>query len=540
MTKKRFVILAIIIAVIHIGLVLFYGTKKEGFHEDEYYSYWSVSVTANEMKPSNFVWNCGYELQCRFLISENHRFDYGMVVQNQIEDVHPPLYYLALHTVMSLFPNSFYKWFGIILNLLFSLISFGCVVALFYYMSEGVIPKREFAALLAGLIYAVAPSTISAVMLTRMYAMSTMWSIAYALVFVLLMRNRQCDKRRFVFLIVAGAMICYCAFLTHYFALFVPFFLTAAYALYTVLCRTGIVRMLIFGGTCIVAILLGILSFPASLQHVFGGYRGTGAIQGLFDGSLPSRFSIFTGYMQAWIFSGVLYPCLIVFCVMLMVLMILVIRKNDWKSIHNFVCRMLAVLLALVMSYIVLCGTSLIVGADACRYFYPVISLLLPYMAYTIWGVFSILIDNGQERAFFGKRPIVDRVVAACIIVLILIPMLLGYSRKNVLFLYEEDAEKVAFSQEYSKYPLIMVYGSANPYYSWYVDNQLWPFEQVFYLLYEQKDLLNDEKLRNAEKIVVYMDAPEDFLQQLIEDNSNLSTYTLVRHDSFHYVYLLE
>lgn len=541
MTKRRFVIIAVIIAVMHIGLVLFFGAKKEGFHEDEYYSYWSVSVTPNQMQPVNFAWNSGYGLQSRFFVKEDQRFNYGMVVQNQAEDVHPPLYYLALHTLMSLAPNSFYKWFGIMLNLLFSLVSYGCIVALFYYMSEKIIKKRESAALLAGFIYAVAPSTISAVMLTRMYAMSTMWSAIYTLIFVLVMKSRQWSKRQFGFLLAAGAFVCYCAFLTHYFALLIPFFLTAAYSLYALFCRKGILRMLIWGVGCVAAVALGVLSFPACLQHIFGGYRGTGAIQGLIGGGLPDRITIFNDYMQTWIFSGTMYPCLIIFGLMLTVLLVLVIRKNGWKNVHNFVCRMVAIFSALLLSYIILCGGSLIVGAASCRYFYPVTALLFPYMAYTVWCAFSVLGDSIKPiHDFCESHSMVNGAAAFCIMAVILIPVAFGYGKKNVLFLYEEDEEKVAFSQEYSEYPLIMVYSSSHPYRSWYVDNQLWPFEQIFYMMYDKKDELDDDRLREAEKIVVYMDAPEDLLDLLIEDNPHLSTYTLVRHDPFHYVYLLE
>ncbi|MCI9337066.1 MAG: hypothetical protein HFH93_05910 [Lachnospiraceae bacterium] len=533
MTRKRFIALAVLIGIIHVGLILFFGMKKEGFHEDEYYSYWSVSVPAGEMKPVNFSWNSGYGLQSRFLIKENHRFDYGMVVQNQAEDVHPPLYYMALHTVMSLFPNSFYKWFGIVLNLLFSLVSYGCVVALFYFMSENVIRSRETGALLAGFIYAVAPSTVSNLMLTRMYTMSSMWSIVYALIFVLLMKDRQMSRLRFGLLLGAGAVTCYCSFLTHYFSLLIPFFLTAAYCIYTVFCRRGIVRMLIWGGACTVSIGLGVLSYPASLQHIFGGYRGQGAMQGLLGGGLPERLSIFTGYMQSWIFSGTLYPVLLVFGVSFAGLLALVIRRNGWKNVHNFVCRMAAVLFALAMSYIALCGTSLIVGSAACRYFYPVVSLALPFMAYVVWAL-------GIEAFWENRSKGVRGGITVCAAVLALVPPVFGYWKGNVLFLYEEDAEKVAFSQEYSQYPAVMVYGAGDPYRSWYVDNQLWPFEQVFYLFYDQRDALEDERLREAEKIVVFMDAPEEMLEPLIEDNPNLSAYTLVRHDQFYYVYLLE
>lgn len=541
MTKRCFGILTVIIAIVHIGLVLFFGMKKEGFHEDEYYTYWSVSVTGGALRPYNFTWKSGYELQSRFFVSDAHRFDYGMVVRNQAEDVHPPLYYMALHTFMSLFPNSFYKWFGILLNLFFSLVSYGSIVALFYHMGGEHIRQREYAALLAGFVYAVAPSTVSAVMLTRMYAMSTMWSILYTLIFVLLMKNRQCDRRKFGIMAVAGAVTCYCAFLTHYFALLIPFFLTAAYSVYTLFCRKGIVRMLVWGVACVGAIGLAVLSYPASLHQIFGGYRGTGALSGLLDGALPVKLSIFKGYMQSWIFSGTMYPCLIVFVIALVALLVLIIRKDGWKNVHNFVCRMLAVLFALVLSYIFLCGTALIVGSAACRYFYPVAALFFPYMAYTAWCAFSVLEGTiGQLQRLCARSPVIKRAAAVCITAFALVPALFGYYRKNVLFLYEDDAEKVAFAREYSEYPLILVYNPDHHYRSWYVDDQVWPFEQVFYMMYDEKDALDDETLRSAEKIVVYMDAPEDLLEQLIADNPNLSGYTMARHDPFFYIYLLE
>lgn len=174
MTKKKFLIWAIVIAFIHIGLAVFFGTQKEGFHEDEYYTYWSVA--SEQIEPTNFSWNTGDGLKSRFYIREGQQFSFDLVVRNQAEDVHPPLYYLALHTFMSFFVNSFYKWFGIILNLLFSLVTYACIVFIFHRIGKGIIQHRELLALLAGLVYAIAPSTISSVMLTRMYAMFTMWT----------------------------------------------------------------------------------------------------------------------------------------------------------------------------------------------------------------------------------------------------------------------------------------------------------------------------------------------------------------------------
>ena len=78
-----------------------------------------------------------------------------------------------------------------------------------------------------------------------------------------------------------------------------------------------------------------------------------------------------------------------------------------------------------------------------------------------------------------------------------------------------------------------MVYCSSRPCRSWHVDKKLWPFEQMFFMLYNRKDALDDVTLREAEKIVIYMDAPEDFPEGLIEDDTRLLGCTPVRHDAF-------
>lgn len=540
MTKKNFLIWAIIIAFVHIGLVVFFGTQKEGFHEDEYYTYWSVS-SEHSLNPSNFLWCTGDGLQSRFYVKEGQQFSFDMVVQNQAEDVHPPLYYLALHIFMSFFTNSFYKWFGIILNLLFSLITYAGILFIFYRIGRGIDQQRELLTLLAGLVYAIAPSTISSVMLARMYAMSTMWTVLYTVLFVLLIQNHQCDKRNFTLMTISGAVLCYCSFLTHYFALLVPFFLTAAYCLYTLVKRKGIVRMLIYGGSMLVAILLAVCTYPACISHIFSGYRGKGAIQGLLAGSLFESTSIFVGYMNDYIFAKLLLPCVSVFLIFAVLGIVMAIREKEKQGLGVYVFQMVSLGITCLVSFYLLTRTALIAGEASCRYFYPVIALVLPYMAYTVASVVLKLKDKLIEKNIIPQsKKITDIILAGVLLVVLISPSLCGYYQKNVSFLYEDDAEKKAFSEEYSECPVIMVYGASNSYRSWYVDNQLWPFKNVFYVNYEYMQDINDERLATADKIVVYMDAPEESLQKLIDDNPNLDGYTLVRHDPFHFVYLLE
>ena len=109
-----------------------------------------------------------------------------------------------------------------------------------------------------------------------------------------------------------------------------------------------------------------------------------------------------------------------------------------------------------------------------------------------------------------------------------------------MLFLYKEDGAKKAFSESHREYPLVLVYSRDKSYRSWYVDDQVWPFERVLYVDVDSLQQIEDSTLSEAEKVVVFMDAPEEYLQHMIDNNPNLSTYTLVRHDAYFYVYLLE
>lgn len=59
-------------------------------------------------------------------------FSFSAAFRNQINDVHPPLYYILLHSVCSLFPDHLTKWTGIGLNLVIMLF----VDFLLYYVGQ--------------------------------------------------------------------------------------------------------------------------------------------------------------------------------------------------------------------------------------------------------------------------------------------------------------------------------------------------------------------------------------------------------------------
>ncbi len=534
MKSRKFILLYTAIIVVHILLILYYGLQKEGFHEDEYYSYFTSAGNLNLYPYDSSLWELrGYDVQRQFLVTDEHRFDFKAISKIQESDVHPPLYYLSLHFLMSLFPNRFYKWFGIGLNTIFSLIS--CCGVMFFFYCADKSRNRRLLACAAGLTYAIWPSVISSVMFTRMYAMSAMWTVLYADIFILLMTCSQLGRKKFAALTISGGIICYLSFLTHYFCLFMAFFLTLGYCIYTVVRRKGIGRMLIYGVVQVCFIGLAILAYPACLDHIFNGYRGEDTLSGLFDSAPFERLKLFLPIIDKNFFADLFAPSMIIFGLALAIV-IFYLAKNrkthlsstDTNSWALFICMM-----AGVLSVWILCRTSLFLGDSSSRYFYPVGAILLPLMSYCICK--AGLLIHSEAKASVHKIP------GILLASLIAVPAILGTIKGNILFLYPESGEKVRFSQENAQYPVVVIYNREAKHRSWFMANELWPYEHVIYLDYQEEQTIEDSPLlKTAEKLIVYVVGSEDILQRIVAGNEKLHTFTPLRSDTFFAVYVLE
>lgn len=522
--KKRFLLLCILLGIFHVLLLFYYGSRKEGYHEDEYYSYWSSAGEAWLYPSSEPYWRSGYDFQFQFMVEPGEEFQFGAVIQNQAEDVHPPLYYLALNIVMSLFSGHMYKWFGILLNMLFSVITYCGILFFLYRLDDG--KYREFYALLGGLVYAVAPSTVSNVMLTRMYSLSAMWTVLYACLFLLLIQSHGCSRKHFAGLTAMGALICYAAFLTHYFCLLIPFFLTLGFCVYTLLKRENIVRMLLYGVCMLAAIGLVVLTYPACIQHIFSGYRGTDAIHGL-KSSLMDFLRMLLPVLNKNIFAGQLplIATITALCFLVGILFLFRNRKNH--PISDSTCCLVISVLSCIGSICLLSKVALYCGDATCRYFYPVIALTLPLIAYITGKTLVTLVNAIPSLPKENRYLRVILSLALCI--LVTEPYIAGHAQNHVLFLYEDESEKKAFSYENAEYPAVILYNTDYRYRTWFFADQLWPYQNLYFCSCD--DMMSDTvdpRLEEAEKIIVYISGSEDVLKKMVEKYSKIDSYTLV------------
>ena len=99
-------------------LVWYYGDKKEGYFVDELWSYGLANSTEYPHIYSIQGWDQKWQTPEYYMnyieVEKGQQFDYRTVIYNQTQDNHPPLFYLILHTVCSLFPGTLSKWYGIV------------------------------------------------------------------------------------------------------------------------------------------------------------------------------------------------------------------------------------------------------------------------------------------------------------------------------------------------------------------------------------------------------------------------------------------
>ena len=97
LTKKRNIYIMMIILIIQLILSLFIANKKDYLFFDEFFSYASannIAIDESEL-PENEWLNEEWYLEY-VGTTEEHKFEYAIPYYNQVEDVHPPLFYFFL------------------------------------------------------------------------------------------------------------------------------------------------------------------------------------------------------------------------------------------------------------------------------------------------------------------------------------------------------------------------------------------------------------------------------------------------------------
>ena len=298
--RKKILILTIIMLEV---LIIIYGmTQKINFHVDEYLTYMlannegGITLSIDEMKTYN-----GDELFVNSLTANSeHRFDFDIVWNNQTNDTHPPLYYVLINVVCSIFPGQFSKWFGLIVNLVFFILSAILVYKVSYKIFGNFV---QSAATLA--LWGFTVGTVNTAIFIRMYMMLSFWILALIYWHLKIYTDKKINIKSYLLLFlitVAGT-------LTHYYFLVFLFFTALFYGIY-MLCSRRIRDVILYIITFAISAVIAIAIFPAMINHIFYGARGEQAFDAFsassgYVGSLIEYLKVVTNEVAGniWIFG---------------------------------------------------------------------------------------------------------------------------------------------------------------------------------------------------------------------------------------------
>ena len=528
-----------ILLVLQVIAALCFCMKKTGFHYDEYYSYYSSNVTMG-LVPTDREWKPGSEIYNEFAVLPGEQFDFGTVVRMQTYDVHPPFYYLLLHGVCSLTPGIFSKWSGLGLNLFFFIGSWMLLALLAWRMAgagreEGEQEEaadrrfRQLAVLGIILLFGFNPAVYSGIILVRMYMLLGFWVLAATWLHVRSLQERKRGWRFFVPL----AVVVYLGFLTHYYFAVYLFFLAAAMEFY-LLFETAEHKTwgqkwkdcILYAAVVIGSLVAAVLSYPACLGHIFRGYRGTEAMGAFFDpGNTWGRLNFFVGLLNEYAFGGLLFVLILVLAVLAITTWALQRLKRSALQSESGIrgqkpseiskpsadaakeqaigfwerYRILWIPAAASLGYFaVVTKTALLTAEEANRYQIPIYGMLLLLAVI----LFLMLVRKAGGKKCFARKGICGAVLA--FLIFLTCGQIYGLLDGKVLFLYEEDAENIAFARQNADEPIIYFYNPALMWMIWDDSLELMQYDQIYFVNLADTSALEAEWLAQEDRVLVY------------------------------------
>ncbi|WP_026496401.1 hypothetical protein [Butyrivibrio sp. WCD3002] len=573
-TKKINLIL-IAMLILQIATICFYGVQKSGFHQDEYYSFFSTNRTLGFYYPDR-EWVDSETVRNEFVVLPGEGFNYGLVHLVQSWDVHPPLFYDMLHTICSFTAGVFSKWQGILLNLIGFAISFFLLNKL--SRSIGMSDGERLVLMFA---YGFNPMTISCVMFIRMYMWLTVFMLALALCHMRLISlikryyvgneitgyvlARPFDKefkKGFVNTVLGIAVVSFLGFSTQYYFLIFMVMMALSFGLWFLFMvpkkkkrkldssgmpeapeRTPINMtigellddeefaqqaasmaerfgyLLVYGFGCGVALIGAVLLYPAAFSHIFRGYRGQEAQAAFADSSnIWERFRFFVGLVDDYLLSGFAWLVIAISVLALIGLFFFVRMKNKKDKLHIAHVRILVA--ATAGYFLIVAKTALLLGNTSNRYEMPIYPIILLLAVYFIKVGIRVIV--GHRRLMEVSIP---TLVTFLIFLLITIKGLVV--DQNVLFLYPEDASRIAYARSVNEkdIPVVIMFNEKTPDNIWRLTDELLEYDKFFYVSEENAGEIEDASINSSDEVIVYAADHENrdiILDEITRSNPNI------------------
>lgn len=451
-------------------LIYCFTVKKKNYHSDELFSYglsnsyYQPFINANDHEGldviNNNQWLSGQVLNHYLSVEPEHRFAYDSVYYNNSKDVHPPFYYMVLHTICSFFPDVFTEWFGFGLNLALFVLSQILLYLIVRRMTDKVIP-----ALAAVLLYGFCQGGIDTFIFIRMYAMAEFFLLLCVYLHVLLLKE---EKNKYKTLACLG-VVTFLGGMTHYYYFIAAGTISACFCVYYLIKKrySFLVR---YAVVLLSAVALAIAAYPYVLTQLFR-FEGSRDLSSSYGGFLfewryilsyaaSELAGIRLSVMPSYFWIHLTEILLVVVTILLPVCFLL--RREIWfkKAVFKFkdMVRIavkklfgisilyvsMAVSAAVLMAAVALTVPVSQMGSASTRYvfmIYPLLVILFTPLLDCVAGLAQKAVElfNAWKKRDFGKK---QKVRQAVLLFLVLICLLVNHIGTKVNFYFDYETER--------------------------------------------------------------------------------------------------
>jgi len=434
-----------------------YYLKNEDEFQDE------LNKKIAEEKP---IWKTKEQAKEYMTVSSDEIFNYWSVYYNQARDVHPPLFYMLVHLVSSICLNNFTKYIIFSINLIFYIASCFVLKKILRLFN------KEELSWITVLLYGLSMGMISIVMFQRMYMMLTFFAMVYLYLNINIFKNSfeidKKTKRKLTITVILG-------FLTqYYFCIY-----AALVAIISAICMIKNKKwdsLKRYVWCHVKAAIIGLILFPASIYHIFFSYRG--AAGGVAEGSYLSRLQeylklIFYGFSIPEILGYITLGIIIA-----MFIRRIIIAKR--KDIATLIC------LPIFLFVLVIAKIAPFINIRYISIVFPIIIIAVELGVVSSVKELMKTIKNNKIPQFIRKN--------ASIIILVVIALVssgYGLLKSKPEFLYTDYSKRIEIAEQYSN--LKFVYIGQSPF------NQLQDMEE--FLRYDNSIIINTWQLDRLKEI---------------------------------------
>lgn len=495
MSKRMAAVFLALIIAVSTCVFIFFSEQKEGYHCDEIYS---CGLSNSDFhyrmynEDGSIRINTPEDIDAYMTASDAHRFDYANVYKNQAEDVHPPLFYIFMHTFSSFTPGEHSIYHAIITNMLFA-----AGTALFLYLITLRISGKRSVALVAATVYALSANCINMVTYMRMYEMLAFFTTAAVYVHLRLLQNGCRMTKKLA--VALGTVVFLGSYTQYYFFIFM-----AGLAIWTVavmLKHKKKKELLVYLAVIAVTALIYMAVWPYVFRHLFASGRGEEAFSNMVQSSFFESFVFYLNVMRNGV--GNLFSAFVI----ITAVVFLIKTKKEGNGIfrkltaHKDVCM----LMFIAFFYFLLILRVSPYQTD--RYIAPIFPIISVFVALLLKFVYLLL-----------RKVCKKRVLGVVFCVFAFLGIFTGiydamYGGWDINwdsnYLYDISEEHMKIFEEHSGKKCVMV-RATEAYAMWNMPDYK-HFEETVFVFPEEIEMLRDnDNLKNETELILYMSLPVD------------------------------